>query len=72
MTDLKQPMPCLTVGCACVLGHEGPCVQPCDQCPDGYEWAGDGPTGRACHKCNGHAILKADGSAFDAFKGPER
>jgi len=30
---------------------------PCPACPDGNEWASNGPTGRACPVCGGTAEL---------------
>ena len=35
---------------------------PCPACPDGNEWDSNGPTGRACKVCGGHAELNRDGS----------
>ena len=35
---------------------------PCPACHDGNEWSSDGPTGRACRVCNGHALVNRDGS----------
>ena len=31
---------------------------PCPSCPDGNEWAADGPTGRACRTCGGKAYIE--------------
>ena len=36
--------------------------KPCPACPDGNEWGANGPTGRACRVCDGHAVLRIDGS----------
>lgn len=32
---------------------------PCPRCPDGSFWTRNG---RTCPRCNGHAVLNADGS----------
>lgn len=37
-------------------------LQPCPACPDGYVWNNDGPTGKCCPVCGGHACLNLDGS----------
>ena len=37
---------------------------PCPSCPDGNEWDSNGPTGRACRVCKGHALVNRDGSPF--------
>ena len=34
----------------------------CPDCPDGNEWDANGPTGRACKTCGGHATINLDGS----------
>ena len=31
--------------------------RPCPACPDGSVWTRDGPTGKVCPVCKGHAIL---------------
>ena len=36
--------------------------KPCHACPDGQVWNGDGPTGKTCEVCNGHAALNLDGT----------
>ena len=38
--------------------------RPCPRCPDGYVWNSNGPTPKCCPVCNGHAALRADGSAL--------
>ena len=37
----------------------------CPSCPDGNEWGVDGPTGRECRTCGGHAAVHLDGSRID-------
>ena len=37
-------------------------LKPCPSCPDGNEWDSNGPTGRACKTCGGHAMINLDGS----------
>ena len=32
---------------------------PCPECPDGQVWTSEGPTGRTCPRCKGHAIIWA-------------
>lgn len=39
--------------------------RPCPSCPDGNEWASNGPTGRACQTCGGKAYLEAEDSDDD-------
>ena len=41
-------------------------VRPCPSCPDGSVWTSNGPTAKRCPTCNGHAALRADGSALPA------
>ena len=41
---------------------------PCPACPDGGEWLPDGPTGRACRVCGGHALVNRDGSPLQPLK----
>ena len=36
-------------------------LMPCPACPDGYVWNANGPTGKCCPKCNGHAVVHLDG-----------
>ena len=36
--------------------------KPCPSCPDGNEWASNGPNGRACRTCGGFAVMHLDGS----------
>jgi Zn finger protein HypA/HybF involved in hydrogenase expression len=30
---------------------------PCPACPDGQVWTMNGPTGRTCPTCKGHAVI---------------
>ena len=30
---------------------------PCPECPDGQVWTREGPTGRTCGRCKGHAVI---------------
>ena len=46
-----------------VLEEEDSCQErPCPSCPDGQVWNSNGPTGKTCNTCNGHASVKFDGS----------
>ena len=36
--------------------------RPCPDCPDGSVWNSQGPTAKVCPVCNGHAVVKLDGS----------
>ena len=38
--------------------------KPCPSCPDGNEWASNGPTGRVCKICGGFAVTHMDGSTI--------
>ncbi len=35
-------------------------LMPCPSCPDGNVWDANGPTGKCCPKCNGHAVVHLD------------
>jgi hypothetical protein len=36
--------------------------RPCPACPDGGVWTSEGPTGKLCPVCKGHAVVNLDGS----------
>jgi hypothetical protein len=40
-------------------------LRPCPACPDGNEWDMNGPTGRACKVCHGHAAVKMNGAPIE-------
>lgn len=48
----------------------GPKTMACPDCPDGNVWNADGPTGKACPTCGGHAALRLDGSRIDGGSRP--
>ena len=36
-------------------------LKPCPACPDGGVWNNDGPTGKICPICKGHAVVNLNG-----------
>ena len=48
--------------------YEQHLTRPCPACPDGSVWSINGPTGKTCPVCNGHAEVNMDGSPI----GPKR
>lgn len=38
---------------------------PCPNCPDGQVWTSNGPTGRTCPTCKGHAVIFPGESRHD-------
>lgn len=41
-------------------------ARPCPACPDGYVWTANGPIGKTCPVCNGHAVVQRNGAPIAA------
>ena len=47
-------------------------LRPCPACPDGNVWDSNGPTGKTCSVCNGHAVVTLSGAPIAPMYVPKR